>query len=201
MVYAPLPQALTWDHSWAWTSRPDALYFYVRTAIPPERTLRLIRRHVAALDPTLPIHDAKTMQATIDEDLFAERILSFLTGSFAGLAVLLAAIGLYGVLAYSVPRRTREIGIRMALGAAVGDVRALVVREVALMLLVGTVIGLASAAAVSQLVQSFLYGLQPWDALTYSVGVAALWLVALTAAGIPARRATRVDPTVALRYE
>ncbi|MPZ18334.1 MAG: FtsX-like permease family protein [Luteitalea sp.] len=189
--YRPLRQSDEWD----------SLSFYLRTTIPPESTLPLIRHHLAALDSSLAIGEAKTMQAQIEESLFAERILSFLTGTVAGLAVLLAAIGVYGVLAYNVARRTREIGIRMALGADAGDVRALVVREVAVMLVVGTVIGLASAAAASQLVQSFLYGLQPWDVLTYALAVAALWLVALAAAGIPARRATSVDPTVALRYE
>jgi predicted permease len=189
--YRPLQQSDEWD----------SLCFYLRTTIPPESTLPLIRHHLAALDSSLPIGEAKTMEAQIEESLFAERILSFLTGAFAALAVLLAAIGLYGMLAYNIARRTREIGIRMALGADAGDVRALVVREVAVMLVVGTVIGLASAAAASQLVQSFLYGLQPRDTLTYGLAVVALWLVALGAAGIPTRRATRVDPMQALRCE
>ncbi|MPY88130.1 MAG: FtsX-like permease family protein [Luteitalea sp.] len=200
-VYAPLQQGITWKDSPSWASRPDALYFYLRTATTPESALPLIQHHVAALDPSLPIHEAKTMQAQIDEDLFAERILSFLTGTFAGLAVLLASIGLYGVLAYNVARRTREIGIRMALGADSGDVRALVLREVAVMLVIGTAAGVALAAAAGRLVQSFLYGLEPSDAFTYGSAVVLLWLVALAAAFIPVRRATSVDPTVALRYE
>jgi hypothetical protein len=131
--------------------RQDSLYFYVRTAIEPQQIAAQIRREVAALDSNLPIRDLKTMQAQIEENLFAERILSSLTESFAGLATVLAALGLYGVLAYNVARRTREIGIRMALGAEAGHVRGLVIREVAFMLAIGTAIGLACAAGAGTL--------------------------------------------------
>jgi len=141
------------------------------------------------------------MQAQIEENLIAERLLSFLTGAFAGLATLLAAIGLYGVLAYNVSRRTREIGIRMALGAEAGHVRGLVVREVAVMIAIGTGVGLALAAGAGLLIRSQLYGLPYWDPSVYASAAAVLWIVALAAAYIPARRATRVDPMVALRYE
>jgi ABC-type antimicrobial peptide transport system permease subunit len=160
-----------------------------------------IRREVAALDPNLPIKDLKTMQNQIEENLFAERLLSSLTESFAGLATALAAIGLYGVLAFNVARRTREIGIRMALGAATGHVRGLVIREVAIMLAIGTAAGLASAVGIGLLIRSQLYGLQYWDPAVYSSATAVLWVIALIAAYIPARRATKVDPIVALRYE
>jgi putative ABC transport system permease protein len=176
-------------------------YFYVRTAIEPEQIAPVIRREVAALDPHLPIRDLKTMEKQIEENLYAERLFSVLTGSFAGLATLLAAIGLYGVLAYNVTRRTREIGIRMALGAESRHVRGLVVREVVLMLVIGAAVGLASAAAAGRLVQSVLYGLKPWDPLVYVSATVLLGTIAVVAAYLPARRATSVDPTVALRYE
>src|SRR5262249_3648898 len=128
-------------------------------------------------------------------------ILSTLTGGFAVLATVLAAVGLYGVLAFNVARRTREIGIRMALGADSGQVRLLVAREVGMMLLTGTVAGLGVAAASAKLVTAFLYGMKPWDLLVYGAAAGVLWLVALGAAYIPSRRATSIDPLVALRYE
>jgi predicted permease len=179
----------------------DSLYFYVRTAIDPRPFAAQIRREVAALDSNLPIRDLKTMQAQIDENLFNERLLSVLTASFAGLATVLAAIGLYGVLAYNVSRRSREIGIRMALGAEAGHVRGLVIREVAVMLAIGTVIGLGSAAGAGTLIRSQLYGLEYWDPAIYVCAAIVLWIVALAAAYIPTRRATNVDPMIALRDE
>ncbi|MGA3187969.1 MAG: ABC transporter permease [Bryobacteraceae bacterium] len=177
------------------------LYFYVRTAIEPEQIATQIRREVAALDSNLPIRELKTMQNQIEENLIAERMLSSLTGAFAALATVLAAIGLYGVLAYNVSRRTREIGIRMALGAEVGHVRGLVIREVAIMLAIGTAVGLAAAAGAGLLIRSQLYGLPYWDPSVYASAAGILWIIALAAAYIPARRAARVDPMVALRYE
>ena len=183
------------------SARQDALFFYLRTAIEPHQISSAIRRAVAALDPNLPIREMKTMEDQIDQNLFAERILSTLTVSFAALATLLAALGLYGVLSYNIARRTREIGIRMALGADAARVRALVIREVAWMVLIGTGAGLAAAAAAGKLVQDMLYGLKAWDASIYTFAASILWLIALAAAYIPARRATGVDPLVALRYE
>jgi predicted permease len=181
--------------------RQGDLYFYLRTAIEPEQIASQIRREVAAIDSKLPVRNLKTMQAQIEENLIAERLLSFLTGSFAGLATLLAAIGLYGVLAYNVSRRTREIGIRMALGAEAGHVRGLIVKEVAVMIAIGTAAGFALAAGAGLVIRSQLYGLPYWDPPVYASAAAVLWIVALAAAYIPARRATRVDPMVALRYE
>ena len=181
--------------------RQDDLYFYLRTAIEPRQIAEQIRRVVAGLDANLPIRDLKTMQNQIEENLFAERLLSSLTAWFAGLATVLAAIGLYGVLAYNVSRRTREIGIRMALGAEAGHVRGLVIREVAFTLAIGTAIGLASAAGAGTLIRSQLYGLQYWDPRIYGSAAVILWLIALAAAYVPTRRATNVDPMVALRDE
>ncbi|MBZ5602020.1 MAG: ABC transporter permease [Acidobacteriia bacterium] len=179
----------------------DQLYFYLRTAIDPLQAASAARAQIASLDPNLPIRELKTMDQQIDENLFAERMVSTLTGAFAALATLLAALGLYGVLAYNVTRRTREIGLRMALGADAGNVRRLILREVALMVSIGTAAGLTAAAAGGKLVQSMLYEMKPWDAAIYAGSAAILWIIALAAAYIPARRATSVDPLVALRYE
>jgi predicted permease len=183
------------------TTRQGGFYFYLRTGIEPSAVAGLVRREVAALDPYLPVRDLKTMEQQLEEQVFVERLFSALTGSFAGLATLLAAIGMYGVLAYNVARRTREIGVRMALGAPAGRVRGLVLRETSWMLGVGTAFGLASAAALGRLVQAMLFGLEPWDPAIYSGAAVALGAIALFAAYIPARRATRVDPVVALRHE
>jgi predicted permease len=177
------------------------LIFYVRTSIEPERTAPEIRNVLAGLDPNLPIRDLKTMRVQIEENLFAERIFTILTASFAVLATVLAAIGLYGVLAYNVARRTREFGIRIALGADATCVRALIAREVLLMLAIGSAAGCAAAVGVGRFIQSILYGLESWDGTIYGLAIVLLWLVAAGAAYVPARRATSVDPIVALRYE
>jgi predicted permease len=181
--------------------RQSMMYFYLRTMVPPGRVAPTVRREVAALDPNLPLHDLKTMRVQLEENLFAERMLSMLTSAFAGLATLLAAVGLYGVLAFNVARRTREIGIRMALGAASGHVRGLVVREIAIMLAIGFTVGLAAAAGAARLFESVLYGMKPWDPFVYGAATVLLAAVAMAAAYVPARRATRVEPLIALRYE
>ncbi|MGH7551589.1 MAG: FtsX-like permease family protein, partial [Longimicrobiales bacterium] len=182
-------------------ARQSGMFFYVRTAADPLRVAPLVRQAVASLDPDLPLRELKTMETQIDENLFAERLISKLTGIFAGLATVLAAVGLYGVLAFNVARRTREIGIRMALGASATNVRGLVVKEVAWMLLIGATAGIGSAAALAKFVRSMLYGMEPWDALVYGASAAVLGMIAVAAGYIPARRATRVDPVTALRYE
>jgi ABC-type antimicrobial peptide transport system permease subunit len=191
VFYMPIVQAARWNF----------VNFYVRTALDPEHIAPEVRRVVASIDPNLPIRELKTMEAQIEENMYAERMLSTLTTAFASLATLLAAVGLYGVLAFNVARRTREIGIRMALGAASAHVRRLVVREVAFMLLIGTLGGVAAAAAAGKFLQSFLFGMKPLDGAVYGLAAALLWLIALGAAYVPARRATSVDPLVALRYE
>jgi ABC-type antimicrobial peptide transport system permease subunit len=128
-------------------------------------------------------------------------MISILSASFAVLATLLAAVGLYGVLAYTVAQRTREIGVRMALGADAGRVRALVMRQVSVMLIVGSVIGIAAAVGLGRAASSLLYGLKGHDPVVFTLSVLVLILVALGAGYIPARRASRVDPIQALRYE
>jgi putative ABC transport system permease protein len=174
---------------------------YVRTAVSAEPLLPTIRAQVAALDPDLPIRELRTMDAQLASRMSNEHLLSRLTGIFGGLATLLAAIGLYGVLAFNVARRTREIGIRIALGAKAGHVRRLIVKEIAIMIAVGIVIGATGAFWVGRRVESVLFGVTAWDPAPYIFGAVALGTVALAAAYLPARRATNVDPLVALKQE
>jgi predicted permease len=175
--------------------------FYVRTVTDPLQAATAVRGAVAALDPNLPVTNMRTMQAQIDTNVASERLLSILTGTFAALATLLAAIGLYGVLAFNVARRTREIGIRMALGATTPQVRGLVVREVAVMIGIGMVVGLGSAVAAGRLIESVLFETRPADPWILTTAAGILALIAFVAAYVPARRATAVDPMIALRYE
>ena len=174
---------------------------YVRTSMPPEQAFSLIRRTVANLDPNLPVYDMRTLEETIDASLMNERLVASLSAMFGGLATLLAVIGLYGVMAYTVEQRTREIGIRVALGAQRGNVVWLVMREVLVMVAVGFVIGLPAAWFAAKLVASLLYGIQPHDPLAIAVAVAALGTIAIVAGYVPALRASRLDPLRALRYE
>jgi predicted permease len=180
---------------------PGALSFYVRTAIEPERLGEAIRRELGALDPDLPVRNMWTMETQIETHVASERLIALLTGTFAALATTLAAIGLYGVLAFNVTRRTREIGIRMALGAHVRQVRGLVLRETALMLGIGLLAGLAAAALLGTVIRSALYELEPWDPVVYVSATALMGMIALLAAYAPARRASAVDPLIALRTE
>jgi len=179
----------------------SAMTYYVRTLVDPNALAETVSGTVRAVDPNLPIRDLRTMDDQIADNLSRERLLSVLTACFAGLATLLAALGLYGVLAYNVARRTREIGIRMALGANTSDVRALVVRQTGDILAAGAAAGVGAAAAAGKLVESVLYGMKPWDPAVYAAALAVLGTIALIAAYVPARRASAVDPLVALRYE
>jgi predicted permease len=179
----------------------DQMTFYVRTRADMAGIPGAARQVIQRLDPNLPIFDMKTMEAQVDESLFLERLVAALSMLFGGLATVLAAVGLYGVMSYTVSRRTREIGIRMALGAARTSVLWMVLREVAVMALAGIVLGLPIAIGLSRFVQSQLYGLSPTDAPTLIVAAVVLTAVAMLAGYVPARRATRVDPMLALRYE
>ena len=176
-------------------------YFYVRTAGDPLQVAGAIRSAVASLDPNLPVTRLQTMEAQLDSNVANERLLSILTASFAGLATLLAAIGLYGVLAFNVARRTREIGIRMALGASAPQVRGLVVREILFIIGIGLAVGLGAAWFAGRLIQSVLFHTAPADPLVFGGAAILLALIATAAAYGPARRATSVDPMIALRYE
>jgi predicted permease len=183
------------------SDRLGSLYFYVRTALEPEDLLATIPKLVAGIDPNLPVQDLRTMPQQVRENVFLDRFISILSTAFAVLATLLAATGLYGVLAYTVALRTREIGLRMALGAAPDRIRRMILRQVARMTLVGGVIGLGLAVAIGRLAASLLYQLEGYDPLVLGASAAALAVVALTAAAVPARRASRIDPMRALRWE
>ena len=176
-------------------------YFYVRTSRSVDDVLREIPRIVKSLDPNLPVEDLKTMAQQVKENVFLDRLISTLSAAFALLATLLAAVGLYGVLAYSVAQRTREIGVRMALGADGGRVQLMVLRQVALMTLIGGVIGIGAAIALGRAAQSLLFELQGHDPEVMAVSAIVLTIVALASGYIPALRASRIDPVQALRYE
>jgi predicted permease len=175
--------------------------FYVRTQQEPLTLANSLRGVVREMDANLPVFNLKTFQRVIDEDLFAERIIAGLSATFGGLAALLAALGIYGVLAYLVLQRTREIGIRMALGAATGSVRALIYREVGVMIALGAILGLPAAFGLAELSKSLLFGVQAGSPAIYALSLAIICLVAAAACFLPSRRATRIDPIVALRYE
>jgi len=175
--------------------------FYVRSTQDPLLLGSALQGAVRELDPNLPVYDVKTMERVVEEDLFSARMVAVLSASFAGLAALLAALGIYGVLAYVVVQRTREIGIRMALGAVAGQVRLLIVKEVGFMVLVGVGVGLPLAYGLARFSESLLYGVHAGDPAVYLLGLGFIGLIALAACLLPARRATRVDPLVALRYQ
>jgi predicted permease len=183
------------------TPQIGGITFYVKSGGDPNLLLAAVPRIVARLDPNLPIQDLRTMPQQVRENVFLDRFISVLSAAFACLATLLAAVGLYGVLAYTVSQRTREIGLRMALGAAPGRVRGMVLRQVGLMTIVGGAAGLAAAVALARLAQSLLFQMQGSDPLVLAGSVIALTLVALAAGFIPAHRASQVDPMRALRYE
>ncbi|HKW68726.1 MAG TPA: ABC transporter permease [Terriglobales bacterium] len=190
-VYAPYAQDPTFGRA----------TFYVRTSSEPAAMAATLRKIVQSFDSNLPVYDMKTLNQQVDETVFADRLLTSLSLCLGLLAAVLAAIGLYGVMAYVVARRTREIGIRMALGATRESIAGLILREVARMAAIGLAIGLAAALAADRLVASLLYGVQATDPLVFLAAVLLLGVVALLAGGLPARRAASVDPVVALRYE
>jgi ABC-type antimicrobial peptide transport system permease subunit len=163
--------------------------------------MRMIRRVVASLDPNLPVSDLMTMDKVIESNLFTDRLVAMLAGAFAALATLLAATGLYGVLAYGVAQRTREFGLRLALGATPGGIRTMVLWQVAKIALIGMPIGLALGVALGQLAKALLYGMSGYDPVVLGGAVGVLVGVVLAAGYLPARRASSVDPMEALRYE
>jgi predicted permease len=177
------------------------LNYYVRTAGPVGPVLRAIPDVLRRLDPNLPVEDLKTLEQQVGESIFLDRLISQLSTAFALLATVLASIGLYGVLAYNVAQRTREIGLRMALGAAAPTIRRMIFRQVVTMLVLGGVIGVVAALVIGRAAGSLLYQLQGHDPLVLVSAIVVLSGVAVAAGFIPAFRASRVDPMHALRYE
>jgi len=180
---------------------PASVAFYVRTSMESTSMYGLLRREVLKLDPALPIYEMKTLQGQLDETLSTERLIATLSVAFGALAALLAAVGLYGVMAFVVARRTKEIGLRMALGAQAGAVIWLVMREVLLLLGIGLAIGVPAAYLLSKYVSSQLFGVQPTDPWTALAAAVILAAVAAGAGFIPTRRASAINPIQALRYE
>ena len=176
-------------------------YFYVRTATPPEQMLSTVPAVMRRLDATLPLDDVKTMETQIRENVAQDRVISTLSLAFAVLATVLAAVGLYGVLAYTVAQRTREFGLRMALGADGSAVRSIVMKQVSKMAIVGGVIGLLIALGVGRAAKSLLFGIEGYDPTVVVIATVALAMVALGAGFLPALRASKTDPMTALRYE
>jgi len=175
--------------------------YEIRTRIAPASLMPALRSVVQQVDPDLPLANVRTQDQQIDADLIQERIFVTLTSGFGLLALALASVGIYGIMAYSVANRRTEIGIRLALGAQPGQVRGMILRESTALTAVGIVAGLAAALLLARAVRSMLYGIQPNDPATLAGGVAILLAVALAASWIPARRAAGVQPMEALRHE
>jgi len=177
------------------------MYFYARTRLPSDQLIAAIPQMMKRIEPTLPVQDLKTMPQQLRENVFLDRMISILSAAFALLATLLAAVGLYGVLAYSVSQRTREIGVRMALGADSGRVQRMVLRQVGAMVGVGAAAGALGAFGLGRAARSLLYGLEGHDPVVFVSAVLLLAAVAFGAGWLPARRASRTQPMMALRYD
>ncbi len=174
---------------------------YIRTARDPNQVFSMVRQKVSELDPNIPMYQMTTLEKQMENSLITERLVATLSSAFGLLATLLAAIGLYGVMAYTVARRTREIGIRIAIGAANFDVLWLVMREVVLLLVLGIGVALPAAFVLTRYVRAQLYGIEPADPASIMLATFGIIAVSILAGYLPARRATRVDPIRALRYE
>jgi predicted lysophospholipase L1 biosynthesis ABC-type transport system permease subunit len=185
----------------SWSNGPEARWLLVRIAGNAAPVIAGIRRTLQGQDPNVPLTRVRMMEDYVNSNLTDERLIAYLSSFFGALALGLASVGLYGVLAYSVTRRTREIGIRMALGSQASDMVGVVVRESAVPVLVGVIIGSVAAFFWTNIMGSLLYGIDSFDPKSISLAVMVMLVAALLAAAIPARRATKVDPMEALRYE
>jgi predicted permease len=179
----------------------SSLEFLVRATIPPADLHRLLAREAAAMDPGLALGPPRTLRQKFDRSIFQERMLALLSAAFAMLALVLVAVGLYGLLSFVVTRRTAEIGVRMALGARPADVLWIVLRGLLPMIAAGVLIGVPASLAATRIARSVLFGVRPGDPLAIAAGVAILILVGLCAGLVPARHAARIDPVRALRVE
>src|SRR5208337_4358619 len=178
-----------------------SLYVVAKGSVGVGELSATVRRQVHSLDSSLALFNVRTMQEVISQSMTDTSYQSLLLSAFALLALLLTAVGIYGVMAYTVTQRTHEIGIRLALGAHPGEILGLVLRQGAQLTLAGVALGVAGALVLTRFLASLLFGIQSRDPLTFVVVATALAAVALLASYIPARRATKIDPMVALRYE
>jgi ABC-type antimicrobial peptide transport system permease subunit len=195
------PLSIYMPHSQAPIFLLDAAAFVVRTETDPQSLANTFRREIQGLDRQLPLFDIRTMDQLVSRSVSEPRFNMMLLAVFAGLALALASVGIYGVMSYSAAERTREIGIRMAMGAQSGDVLKLVLKQGVYLIAFGLAFGLVGSYALTRLLSSFLFGVDTTDLATF-VGIALLLgTVALIACYIPARRATKVDPMISLRYE
>ena len=190
MLYLPLFQSVE-----------GAVTFEVRTALDPDRITRDVLQAVKATDSRLPVSEVKTLTEQVDRSLIQERLIASLSSLFGVLALLLAGVGLYGLMIYAVNRRTTELGIRLALGASRRQITNMILRETLQLVLLGLGIGVPAALVAARFIQSELYGLKPADPATLLMAVSLLASLAVFAAYLPARRASRVEPMVALRTE
>jgi putative ABC transport system permease protein len=189
-VYAPAAQMLF-----------GSMFVVIRTEMAASSIVAPARREVAAVDKSVPIYHVKSLDAYFAEAAALPRFVALLVSSFAALALLLACLGVYGVVSYVVARRTHEIGIRMALGAGRGEIRRWVLTRAALLALLGASIGVAASFGMAQVLARLLYGVSSADPATFAISPLALVAAATLASYLPARRAMRVDPMVALRHE
>ncbi|MEY2585173.1 MAG: putative transport system permease protein [Verrucomicrobiota bacterium] len=173
----------------------------VRTQTEPTRLLPALRAAVGKIDPQLPLYNVITIQGAVDETLSVRRFALYVLGLFAGVALLLAVTGIYGVIGHAVTQRTHEIGVRMALGAERRDVFRLILGEGGKLAVMGVAIGIVASYLLTQFLRALLYGITPTDPLTFAAVAFLLLLTALLACYFPARRASRVDPVIALRSE
>jgi putative ABC transport system permease protein len=190
-MYTPHEQNLWWT----------TMYLVLRSTTDPGGLTQALRAQVVAIDPQLPLAQARTMQELLGQSVAEPRFRTTLLGLFAATALLLAAVGIYGILSYTVGQRTQEMGIRMALGASRRDVLALVLKQGMALAAGGVAIGLIAALALSRVLAGLLFGVAPTDAATFAAVSLVMVAAALLACYVPARRATRVDPMVALRAE
>lgn len=191
MFYTPVAQS----------SIPGDVTFEIRTAMNPAAMASAARHVVAQLGSRLPVINVTTLSEQVDDSLVQERLIASLSSLFGILALILAAVGLYGLMTYAVNRRTNEVGIRMALGAQRGEIARMVLRESLLLVIIGLAVGIPVSLGASRLISSELYGLKPFDPITIAAAGFILMAIAALAGYLPARRASRVDPMVALRYE